>query len=98
MGNTMASQSAAANPSASSRGLLPWLVSVAFFMESLDTTILNTFFIPNTHTSPTEMIAGIHKAFIALGILTLVSTIAFRSLKSGDCDDVSQHKVLHPGG
>src|SRR6202049_1478054 len=29
-------------PSASSKGLLPWLVAVAFFMESLDTTILNT--------------------------------------------------------
>ena len=29
-------------PSASTRRLLPWLVAVAFFMESLDTTILNT--------------------------------------------------------
>src|SRR4051812_5038882 len=28
--------------SASSKRLLPWLVAVAFFMESLDTTILNT--------------------------------------------------------
>jgi hypothetical protein len=26
----------------SSRQLLPWLIAVAFFMESLDTTILNT--------------------------------------------------------
>jgi EmrB/QacA subfamily drug resistance transporter len=29
-------------PSASSKRLLPWLVAVAFFMEALDTTILNT--------------------------------------------------------
>jgi|SRR5580698_9364866 EmrB/QacA subfamily drug resistance transporter len=29
-------------PSEASRKLLPWLVAVAFFMESLDTTILNT--------------------------------------------------------
>src|SRR5277367_154499 len=29
-------------PSISSKRLLPWLVAVAFFMESLDTTILNT--------------------------------------------------------
>src|ERR1700674_3894130 len=29
-------------PRASSKKLLPWLVAVAFFMESLDTTILNT--------------------------------------------------------
>jgi MFS family permease len=33
---------APATPSASSKRLLPWLVAVAFFMESLDTTILNT--------------------------------------------------------
>src|SRR6266481_5810346 len=31
-----------AAPGASVKRLLPWLVAVAFFMESLDTTILNT--------------------------------------------------------
>src|ERR1700681_2201370 len=36
------SPSIPASPSASSKKLLPWLVAVAFFMESLDTTILNT--------------------------------------------------------
>src|SRR5580698_8615348 len=36
------SASAPDAPSASSKRLLPWLVAVAFFMESLDTTILNT--------------------------------------------------------
>src|SRR6202045_3344082 len=30
------------DPSETSKRLLPWLVAVAFFMESLDTTILNT--------------------------------------------------------
>ncbi len=29
-------------PTASSKRVLPWLIAVAFFMESLDTTILNT--------------------------------------------------------
>lgn len=29
-------------PSAAAKQLLPWLVAIAFFMESLDTTILNT--------------------------------------------------------
>jgi EmrB/QacA subfamily drug resistance transporter len=36
------SQSPSSLPSDSSKRLLPWLVAVAFFMESLDTTILNT--------------------------------------------------------
>src|SRR6202166_2441766 len=40
--NSTNSPSIPAAPSASSRSLLPWLVAVAFFMESLDTTILNT--------------------------------------------------------
>ena len=30
------------SPSATAKRLLPWLVAVGFFMESLDTTILNT--------------------------------------------------------
>jgi MFS family permease len=60
--------------------------------------LATAFFIPSIHTNPTQMIHGIHKALIALGILTILSTIVFRSLKEGDGDDVSQHKVLHPGG
>ena len=60
--------------------------------------LATAFFVPSTHSEPTQMIQGIHKALIALGVLTIVSTIVFRSLKSGDGDDVSMHKVLHPGG
>jgi hypothetical protein len=60
--------------------------------------LATALFVPSTRSNPTEMIQGIHKALIALGILTITSTIVFRSLRSGDGDDVSQHKVLHPGG
>ena len=60
--------------------------------------LATAFFIPSVHTQPAEMIRGIHKALIGLGILTIASTIVFRSLKSGDGDDVSRPKVLHPGG
>jgi EmrB/QacA subfamily drug resistance transporter len=60
--------------------------------------LATAFFVPSTHSNPSEMIHGIHKALIALGILTIVSTIVFLKLKSGDGDDVSLHKVLHPGG
>ncbi len=60
--------------------------------------LATAFFIPNTHSDPTEMIHGIHKALNALGIMTIVTTIVFLTLKSGDGDDVSLHKVLHPGG
>jgi EmrB/QacA subfamily drug resistance transporter len=60
--------------------------------------LATAFFIPSTHSNPAEMIHGIHKALIALGILTVLSTIVFCGLKSGDGGDVSLHKVLHPGG
>jgi EmrB/QacA subfamily drug resistance transporter len=60
--------------------------------------LATAFFVPSTRSDPTAMIHGIHKALIALGILTIVSTIVFLSLRSGDGDDVSLHKVLHPGG
>jgi hypothetical protein len=43
------------------------------------------------------MIHGIHKALIALGVLTIVSAIVFRSLKQGDGESVSQQKIMHPG-
>jgi EmrB/QacA subfamily drug resistance transporter len=60
--------------------------------------LATALFVPGTHSNPNEMIQGIHKSLFALGILTVVSTLVFRSLKSGDGADVSQHKVLHPGG
>ena len=60
--------------------------------------LATAFFVPSTHSDSTEVIHGIHKALIALGILTIVSTIVFRSLRCGDGDDVSRHEVLHPGG
>jgi EmrB/QacA subfamily drug resistance transporter len=60
--------------------------------------LATALFVPGANSSPTEMIRGIHKALIGLGILTIGSTIVFKSLKAGDGDDVSQHTVLHPGG
>src|SRR6202163_4477356 len=42
MNPARASSSPSSLPSDSSKRLLPWLVAVAFFMESLHTTILNT--------------------------------------------------------
>ena len=60
--------------------------------------LATAFFIPSSHSDPAEMIRGIHKALVALGILTIALTIVFRSLKSGDGNDVSQQKVLQPGG
>ena len=58
-------------------------------------SLATAFFVPDRfHSNPAEMIVGIHHAFIVLGILTVLSTIIFRDLKSNDGDSVSQHKTL----
>jgi hypothetical protein len=41
------------------------------------------------------MIHGIHQALVVLGGFTILSTIIFRKLKSGDGSSVSQQKVAH---
>jgi EmrB/QacA subfamily drug resistance transporter len=54
------------------------------------------------NTSPAEMIAGIHKAFLSLGVLTIFSSLVFRNLRPADGDKLTQHKegtpVHQPGG
>jgi EmrB/QacA subfamily drug resistance transporter len=61
--------------------------------------LATAFFVPPTaQSAPAEMVHGIHEALIALGILTLISTIVFRSLRSGDGDSVSNQKILHHAG
>jgi EmrB/QacA subfamily drug resistance transporter len=71
-------------------------MSISFGVAAAGLT--TALFVPSTHSDSAAMIHGIHKALIALGTLTIVSTIVFRSLRSGDGDDVSLHKVLHHGG
>jgi EmrB/QacA subfamily drug resistance transporter len=60
--------------------------------------LATAIFIPSIGASAAQMAQGIHRALIGLGVLTIASTIVFRSLKSGDGDDVSQHKAIHLGG
>ncbi len=41
-------------------------------------------------SNPTELISGIHKAFLALGILTIISTLSFRKLQPSDGANMSR--------
>jgi MFS family permease len=72
-------------------------MSISFGVASAG--LATAFFVPrNGQSGATEMIHGIHKALLALGALTIVSAIVFRSLKRGDGDAVSHGKIFHPGG
>jgi EmrB/QacA subfamily drug resistance transporter len=57
------------------------------------------FFVPDRMqaTAP-ELIHGIHLALLALGGLTIASTIVFSELRSGDGDAVIRHKAELPSG
>jgi EmrB/QacA subfamily drug resistance transporter len=58
-------------------------------------SLATAFFIPDRfHSSAPEMIHGIHQAFLVLGALTVISTLIFSDLKSGDGESVSLHKIL----
>jgi MFS family permease len=64
------------HPSEASKRLLPWLVSVAFFMESLDTTILNTA-VPAIssalHVAPLSMKAVLASYTLSLAVFIPIS-------------------------
>jgi EmrB/QacA subfamily drug resistance transporter len=61
-------------------------------------SLVTAFFVPDRHTSSApQFIHGIHRAFLVLGGITLLSTIVFRELKRGDGDAVSQRTELHTG-
>ncbi len=58
--------------------------------------LATAFFIPNhAQANPALMIEGLHKALFSLGILTMLSTIVFRSLKRKDGMAVSRQKAVH---
>jgi EmrB/QacA subfamily drug resistance transporter len=61
--------------------------------------LTTALFVPAVnHSATSTIIRGLHEAFLLLGALTILSTIVFRTLRSGDGEDVSQHKALHAGG
>ncbi len=56
-------------------------------------SLVTVLFIPDRyHTSPMQMISGLHKAFLTLGGLTVLSAFVFIELKNDDGDDMSLRK------
>jgi EmrB/QacA subfamily drug resistance transporter len=71
-------------------------MSISFGVASA--SLVTAFFIPDRfHSNAPEIIRGIHRAFLVLGGLTILSTIVFRELKKTDGSAVSQNKVMHQG-
>jgi EmrB/QacA subfamily drug resistance transporter len=61
--------------------------------------LTTAFFVPGqAYSNPLLMIHGIHKAFLCLGALTIVSTAVFAGLKRTDGSAVNETKIMHPDG
>jgi EmrB/QacA subfamily drug resistance transporter len=58
-------------------------------------SLATAFFVPDRfHSTPGEMIEGIHKAFFVLGALTVISALIFAELKEFDGANASRQKTL----
>jgi MFS family permease len=57
-------------------------------------SLVTAMFIPDRfHSSPAQLIQGIHQAFLIVGGLTILSAGVFLELRKDDGDNVSQHKA-----
>ena len=91
--DTTAQQASSASSIASTMQQL----SISFGVAAAGLT--TAFFIPAKGASNQLAVThGIHKAFVLLGTLTILSTLVFSRLQAGDGDDVSQQHVAHHGG
>jgi EmrB/QacA subfamily drug resistance transporter len=71
-------------------------MSISFGVAAAGLT--TAFFVPDRlHSNAGEMIHGLHEALLVLGGFTILSTVVFFKLKSGDGGNVSHHKDLHLG-
>jgi len=60
-------------------------------------SLVTALFVPDRfHTDAPQMIRGIHQAFLALGLATIASTVAFAGLRRDDGSAVSQHRTDLP--
>ncbi len=70
-------------------------LSVSFGVAAASLTA--ALFIPDRfHATSREIVHGIHQACFALGVLTILTTLLFRTLRPGDGDNVSRHKAPMP--
>ena len=71
-------------------------MSVSFGVAAAGLT--TALFIPVSDSSNSgEMIHGLHEAFLVLGGFTVLSTVIFGKLKSGDGANETRQKDLHLG-
>jgi MFS family permease len=60
--------------------------------------LTTVFLLPDRlRSNPSAMMAGLHEAFLALGVFTVLSTLIFSRLKRSDGEDETRQKDIHLG-
>ena len=93
--NTLVYADVAEEQASSASAIASTMQQMAISFGVAVASLVTAFFIPDRfHTSAPEMVHGIHKAFLVLGVMTVVSSAVFQELKTEDGDSVSRHKPL----
>jgi MFS family permease len=50
---------------------------------------------PQLHSHPAAIVDGVQQAFLALGVLTILSSVVFMELKADDAEGLSNHDATH---
>jgi EmrB/QacA subfamily drug resistance transporter len=95
--NTLAYADVGAREASSASTIASTVQQMAVSFGVAAASLTAALFIPDRfHATGPQMIHGIHLALWVLGSLTIVSTIVFNELRSGDGGAVSRHKAELP--
>ena len=93
--NTLAYADVTAEQASSASTIASTMQQMSISFGVATASLATAFFIPNRFLSNApEMIHGVHHAFVCLGVLTVLSTMVFRELRSDDGDSISLRKAI----
>jgi MFS family permease len=96
--NTLAYADIGAADASSASAIASTMQQMSISFGVAAASLVTAIFIPDRfNASSPEMIHGIHRAFLVLGAMTMVSTLIFRGLRPNDGEAVSQHGELAEG-
>ena len=95
--NTLAYADVSAREASGASTIASTIQQMAVSFGVATASLAAALFVPDrVHSNGPEMIHGLHLALMALGALTIVSTVLFSELKGGDGDSVSRHNAELP--
>jgi len=96
--NTLTYADVAAHDASAASSIASTVQQMAVSFGVASASLVTAFFIPEHYRSNApDFISGIHRAFLVLGAMTVVSTLIFRELREGDGATVSQGIDPHTG-